>query len=179
MLPFSSIGERLDDIARFSAVYFLIAIFFTAEIIALPSPFDGFRLVPFLMITVYFWAAYRPNILPPLLVFILGLLADIITGAPIGVGAIILVLMNWAISSQRAFLSAQSFPMVWLVFGMVYAVITVLQWLVFGLVQLQWSSITHIMPQYLAGLIAFPFVSIICHLANKILPNQNFTLTSR
>jgi len=179
MLPFSSIGERVDDIARFAAVYCLIAIFFIAEIIALPSPFDGFKLVPFLMITVYFWAAYRPNVLPPVMVFVLGLLADVITGTPIGVGAIILVLLNWAVSSQRAFLTAQSFAMVWLVFGIIYAAITVMQWLVFGLLQFQWPSVTHIMPQFLAGIIAFPCIAAIYHLAYKILPNQNFTLTSR
>ena len=179
MLPFSSIGERLDDIARFTAVYFLITIFFIAEIIALPSPFDGFKHVPFLMITVYFWAVYRPNVLPPLLVFILGLMADVITGMPIGVGAIILVLLNWAISSQRAFITAQSFAMTWLVFGIVYVGIVVMQWLIFGLIQFQWSPINHITPQFIAGIIAFPFVAGAYHLAHKMLPAANFTLTSR
>lgn len=179
MLPFSSIGERLDDVARFAAVYFLIAIFFIAEILSLPSPFDAFKQVPFMMITVYFWAAFRPSVLPPMLVFIIGILVDIITGGPIGVGACVLVLMNWAIASQRAFLTAQSFAMFWLVFGIVYAGIVILQWLVFGLIQFQWPSTTHIIPQFLAGIIAFPFLVSIYHLANKILPTANFTLTSR
>ena len=179
MLPFSSIGEKLEDLARFAAVYMLVAIFFIGEIITLPAPFDGFTSVPFLIITVFFWAAYRHGFLPPLVVFTIGLLADIITGAPIGVGAIILVLLHWAISTQRAFITAQSFAMVWLVFAIVYAAIVTLQLLVFGFIQFQWTSITQIVPQFFTGIIAFPFVTVIYHLAYKILPNQNFTLTSR
>lgn len=179
MLPFSSIGERFDEIARFGTVYAILIFFIVIEILAFPDPFSSLQFVPFLMISVYFWALYRPNVLPPLLVFIFGLLVDVMSGLPIGVGAIILVLLNWAISEQRAFLSAQSFAMKWLVFGMVYLVIVIVQWMVLGLINFEWSSIAQIIPQFIVGMVAFPFVMIIHHLAYKILPSPNFTLTSR
>lgn len=179
MLPFSSVGESFDSFLRFSVVYAVIILFLIAEIIILPAPFDSIKLVPFLIITIYFWAIYRPKITPPLLVFTFGLLADMISGMPIGLGAIILVLLNWAISSQRAFLSAQSFPMIWVVFGIVYLAIVMFQWFIIGLIDFEWSSMKHIVPQLIAGIIAFPFLMSLYYLIQKILPTENFTLTSR
>ena len=69
--------------------------------------------------------------------------------------------------------------MKWLVFGMVYLVIVIVQWMVLGLINFEWSSIAQIIPQFIVGMVAFPFVMIIHHLAYKILPSPNFTLTSR
>lgn len=178
MLPFSSLGETFEDVARGLGVYLIILIFFIAQIIALPSPFDVFMRVPFLLITVYFWAVYRPSFLPALVVFILGITADMITGAPIGVGAIILVTLHWAISNQRAFIAAQSFPMVWLIFAIIYAGVTIIEWLIFGLVNLGWTPMKTIVSQFISGIVAFPFLMIIYHLAHKVLPKQKFPLTS-
>ncbi len=179
MLPFSSVGEIFESFFRFALVYSAITFFFIAEIITLPAPFDGIKLVPFLLITIYFWALYRPQIMPPLLAFTLGLLADILSGMPIGIGAITLVFLNWLISSQRIFLYAQSFLIIWIIFSVFYTAIIALQWLFYGLISLQWSSISNIIPQLIAGIIAFPFLMSAYHMIHKILPPANFTLTSR
>lgn len=179
MLPFSTIGEKFDDILRFSAVYLIILAFFIADVIALPSPLDGLSLIPFMMITTYYWAIYRPTVLPVFVVFALGILLDIMSGMPLGFNAIILVLIHWAISDQRAFLTAQSFIVIWLAFSVIYTTIVILQWLIFGLLNFDWASLSLITPQLIAGIVSFPFVMIILHLAHKILPRANFPLTSR
>ena len=179
MLPFSTIGEKFEDIARFGAVYALITLFFILDVIPVPQPFDGLMAVPFLTITVYYWAAYRPTLLPVLAVFILGLLLDIMGGTPIGLNAILLVLLHWAISDQRAFLSAQSFLMVWLVFCVVSTGVIIVQWAITGLVNLGWASIALLWPQMLAGIVAYPMLTILLHLIHKILPSPKMPLTSR
>ena len=179
MLPFSTISETFDDIARYAAIYLLMAVFFVLDIIALPSPFDVLMIIPFLNIGVYYWAAYRPALIPAIAVFILGLLVDIMAGTPLGLSAVLLVLVRWAVADQRAFLSGQSFPMVWLVFIVMNTAIVLLQWLVTGLVNLGWANIMSLSPQIIAGVIAFPPLCMIFHLVHKILPSPKMSLTSR
>jgi len=179
MLPFSSISERLEDIARYFAVYVLLSVFFIADIIALPSPFDWGMKIPFVVIAVYFWSIYRPTIMPAIIVFIIGLFIDILSGAPFGFNAVIYVVLQWAISDQRAFLSAQSFPMIWLIFALIYTLIMALQWFVTGLLNFSWAAITNILPDIGVALITFPLIMLILHMTRKILPNTKMSLSSR
>lgn len=179
MLPFSTISERFDGVARYVAIYALIASFFILDVIALPSPFNVLMVIPFLNVMIYYWAAYRPTLLPSPVVFIMGLLADIMAGTPLGLTAVLLVLVHWAISDQRTFLSGQSFPMVWLVFIVVNGAVVLAQWLVIGLVSWGWSSVLSLSPQVIAAVVAFPLLFIILHLAHKILPSPKLSLRSR
>lgn len=179
MLPFSTISEKFDDVARYFAIYVLIALFFILDVISLPSPFDVLMIIPFLNVMIYYWAAYRPTLLPAVAIFIIGLLADIMAGTPLGLTAVLLVLVHGAISDQRAFLSGQSFLMVWLVFIVVNSAMILAQWLVTGLVNWGWSSVLSLSPQIIAGVVAFPVLFIILHLAHKILPSPKLSLTSR
>lgn len=179
MLPFSSISERLEDIARYSVTYALICVFFFADVIAIPDPFDWAMAIPFLVIAIYFWSIYRPTIIPALLAFILGLMLDILSGAPFGLNAMLFVLMQWAVSDQRAFLSAQNFVMLWLVFAIIFTAITLIQWLVIGLVNLGWVSLTKAIPQIATALVAFPPIVFILHIIHRILPNMKMSLSSR
>ena len=179
MLPFSSISEKFDDIARYFAVYLLIIFFFILDVVSLPSPFDVVMVIPFLNMVVYYWAAFRATLLPPVAVFVLGLVADSLVSTPLGMNAVLLVLVHWAISDQRAFISAQSFPMVWLVFILVNSAVMLSQWLVTGLIAFDWVSILALTPQIVAGASTFPILFVILHLAHKILPSPKLSLTSR
>ena len=179
MLPFSSISERLEDIARYLAVYAVMMVFFIADIIALPGPFDWGMKIPFMIIAVYFWSIYRPAIMPAVLAFVIGLFIDILSGVPFGFNAVIFVIIQWAISDQRAFLSAQSFPMVWLIFALIYALVMVLQWLVSGLLNLSWVQMSNILPDIGIAVVTFPLIAGLLYLTQKILPNTKMSLSSR
>ena len=138
-----------------------------------------FTHIPFMLIAVFYWAIYRPTIMPSIAVFVIGLLIDILGGGALGLNAIIFVLVHWGMSSQRAFLLAQPFPMIWLVFAVVSFAIITAQWLLLGLFQLQWIAIHEISPQYIGAIAAFPFLALLLYFANKLLPHKNLTLTSR
>jgi len=167
------------ELIRYAAIYAFIFLMLILEMITLPAPLNIAMNIPFILVTVYYWSIYRPSIIPPAIVFAIGIIVDLVTGAPPGVGAIILVGLHWAISNQRAFLSAQNFPMIWLVFAMVLLGIVFAEWLVFGMLNLKWSPLNTAISQFLLGIVAFPFVFFMSHLANKILPKASFPLTSR
>ncbi|MDE1173460.1 MAG: rod shape-determining protein MreD [Parvibaculaceae bacterium] len=56
----------------------------------------------FLLITVFFWAVERPGWLPLLPVFLAGLLIDLVSGGPVGLWALSLLLFYVAVRRERA-----------------------------------------------------------------------------
>lgn len=68
---------------------------------------------------VYFWGIYRPETLPVWVAFVLGLVQDLLTGAPLGLTALILVLARELAVSQRRVVLGQSFGVEWAGFVLV------------------------------------------------------------
>lgn len=68
------------------------------------------------VIGVYFWSLFRPDSMPPTVVFLLGLLTDLLCYAPPGVGVLTLLLVHGlAVRWARALLR-RGFLMIWIAF---------------------------------------------------------------
>jgi rod shape-determining protein MreD len=71
-------------------------------------------LVPaFALMAVYHWTIYRPDLLPPIGLFAIGLSQDLLSGALIGVGAVVLLLARGAVLRYRRHFINRTFPFVW------------------------------------------------------------------
>lgn len=77
---------------------------------------------------VFFWSVFRPDSMPPAVVFLLGLLADLLSLAPPGVTVLVLLSAHGLALRFRRFLAAQGFLLVWLVFIAVAAGAAGLAW---------------------------------------------------
>ena len=176
MIPFSTFGERLDFIVRASAAYGLMAILFILNIASLPPPLSISVKIPFILIAIYYWSIYRPTFLPAIFVFAAGLLFDLLSGAPLGLNALIFMAAHWIIADQRKFLMAQSFFVIWLGFIMLDTTVMLVQWLVYGLIQMNFASILTIIPDIIIGGVAYPFIAFLIHLSHKILPEPKMPL---
>ena len=73
------------------------------------------------LMAVYHWAVFRPRLLPAYAVFLIGILQDILTGAPIGVNALVFLLVYGAVLSQKRFFTGKSFLILWLGFSLIAA----------------------------------------------------------
>lgn len=177
MIPFSTLGERLDFIARAGLAYALMAIFFVLNVSALPYPFTGIIKIPFILITIFYWSLYRPTFLPAPLVFLCGLMFDLLSASPLGFNTIIFLITRWVIADQRSFLLGQSFIVVWLAFTVLNVVTLCLQWLVFGILQTHFVSITSIFPMIGIGAVTYPFIVLLLHISHKLLPDPRIPLT--
>ena len=96
----------------------------TAFVLSLvPLPIAGYRMVApaVVLISVYHWTVYRPDLLPPIVVFSIGIAQDLLTGGPFGTGPLTLLLVHLVVSSQRRFLLGKAFPIVWWGFGLIAA----------------------------------------------------------
>jgi len=87
----------------------------------------------FPLMAIYYWTVHRPDLLPFVAVFAAGLLLDMLTGAPLGIASLVLLLAYGLVLSQREHLLMRRFTVVWLGFLVIAAAAAVLQWIVVSL----------------------------------------------
>ena len=87
------------------------------------------QLMPaFSLAAVFFWTLFRPTSVPPPLVFLIGVLADLLGQMPLGSSVLVLLLTQLLVIRSRRFLPQKGFLFVWLVFVAVAAVAASVQW---------------------------------------------------
>ncbi len=84
----------------------------------------------FTLMAVYHWSIYRPELLPAPAVFILGLVQDGLTGGPLGLLALILVIVYGLAFMQRRTFLGKSFQVEWFGFSLVVLGVTLVSWLI-------------------------------------------------
>jgi rod shape-determining protein MreD len=88
---------------------------FAALISVVPLHIPGYAaLTPaFTLMAAYHWTIYRPDLLPPLALFLVGAGEDLIAGAPVGVSALLLLLARAIVLGYRRYFVNRLFPFVW------------------------------------------------------------------
>ena len=86
-----------------------------------PAHIPGYAaLTPaFTLMTVYHWTIYRPDLLPPSGLFLVGITQDLLSGVPPGVTALVLLLARAVVLRYRRHFVNRLFPFVWAGFTMV------------------------------------------------------------
>jgi rod shape-determining protein MreD len=126
--PRQSLWRRLDASARWSfpASSTAVALMLTAAPLGLPGQAELQASIA--LASVFFWSLFRPASMPPPVVFLLGLFADLLDYAPPGIGVLTLLIVHGLALRWRPMLVRQGFLLVWLSFVGVAAGASVLQW---------------------------------------------------
>jgi len=123
-----TIWQRLDMLARQLSPVLLTLMLVIINILPFPLP-DFARVVPVLpLIAIYHWSVYAPELMPTPAVFVVGLLFDILVGAPPGLNALIFLVVYGIVSGQRRFLIGKPFHIVWSGFAVVAAFAGAVSW---------------------------------------------------
>jgi len=94
----------------------------------LPLPFYA-EVAPALpLMGIYYWAVFRPDLMPRILVFTIGLFQDALIGAPFGLSAMVYLLAHGFVLSQRRFLVGKPFWIFWSGFAIIAPVAGALTW---------------------------------------------------
>ncbi len=158
--PRASLGRRLDVAARAS---------FPASITVLlmlvsqaPLGIDGqAALLPAVTLCcVWFWSLFRPANLPPPVVFVIGLLTDLLGYLPLGVGVFILLAVQGVALSVRRSLAPRGFAWIWVVFAAVAAAASLVIWLLIMLLTFRLLSPYPAMFTAVLTIALFPVVAI-------------------
>lgn len=88
---------------------------------------------PVTLMAVVFWALFVPASLPLWLVGGLGLAEDLLTGAPFGLNALLLMLAVVAVDALRRDLIDRSFPWLWLGYALVSGLFVSAEWMGFSI----------------------------------------------
>ncbi len=128
----ASIWQRLDQIGRSLAPAAVTLMLVLLSMVPLHLP-DWDKLVPSMaLMSIYYWAIHRPDLLPPSAAFAIGLLQDLLAGTPPGMTALVLVSCHLAVESQRAFFLANGLLILWLGFAFMAAGAVLIQGLLYS-----------------------------------------------
>lgn len=108
---------------------------------------------------VYYWAIYRPDLLPAWASFLIGLVYDIVAGTPLGVNALVLLLVQGTAASQRKFFLGKSFAVTWWAFGLLTGGAIGLAWVLISLIKGRALDIMPVVFEYLMTLALFPLLT--------------------
>ena len=165
-------SQRLESAVRLLVPQLLLVLLLLIGLASLPVPYFGAIKPQLVIMAIYYWAVYRPTLIPPLFCFLLGLTMDIIAGGVLGINAFILVIMQWIVRDQRRFLMGQPYITIWGVFALVIFLCSAAQWLLYSMAHGAWYPP---LPAGLSALISFflfPFVTLLLNLTHRILPED-------
>jgi len=165
--PRETFGRRLDVVWRHA---FPVTTSVLLMLVSL-APFGLWAqaaILPTVALTcVWFWSLYRPAAMPPPVVFLVGVLLDILGFLPPGVGAVTMLTTHGIAQRLRRFVSRQRFFIVWLVFITVACGIASMNWAFVSLLKFTLMPYGPVLFQ--AGLAAamYPAVAIPLTLAHR------------
>jgi rod shape-determining protein MreD len=126
--PRPTLWRRLDAAGRAAFPATLTALTLLATAFPLGLPGQAQWQPASALACVFFWSLYRPASMPPAVVFLLGLLADLLGLSPVGASVLVLLIVHGCAVAWRRWLVRQGFLLVWLVFVAVAAGAALLQW---------------------------------------------------
>jgi rod shape-determining protein MreD len=131
--PRATLGRRLDIAARcaFPATCTIVLMLLTETSFGIA---DQATLLPVVTLTcAYCWSLFRPAAVPPPVVFLIGLLFDLLGYLPLGVGPLTLLTVHGLTVRWRRMLIAQGFVTGWLAFAGFATGASALCWALAGL----------------------------------------------
>ena len=169
--PRPSLGRRLDIMARHS--FPATSTVLLMLLCGLPFGIaDQAVLLPAVTLAaVYFWSLFRPAAVPPPIVFLLGLLLDLLGYLPIGAGVLTLLLVHGLAGRWRRMLTQQGFVMVWLAFACVGAGAAALLWTLTSLLSLRLMPLGPALFQATLTGALYPALAILLIRAHRTIAN--------
>jgi len=155
----SGLWQRMDLLARQLTPSILTLALVILNAVPLHLP-ELSRIAPLLpLMAIYHWAIFRPRLLPASVVFLTGVLQDVLGGTPVGVNALVFLAVYGAVLSQKRFLTGKSFAILWLGFALIAAGAMVLSWVVVSVLSVTLVEPRTVIFQYLLTLGLFPAVA--------------------
>ena len=129
----SGLWHRFETAVRGLTPFVLTLFLAMLTVVPLRIP-DFAPITPVLtVIAVYYWSIYRPDLLPMAAVFGVGLFQDALAGTPLGLTALVLLAVQYAVITQRRFFHSKTFLVEWWGFMLVAPVAAFVGWLLASL----------------------------------------------
>lgn len=130
--------------------------------------YTGYYMPHLVLLAIYYWSLFYPSLMPDWLIFLLGLLFDIIFGLPFGASALQFLLLAWITKSQRDTIMKQPFLAMWGVSCLILIVAALMQWMVNSLYYKQLYQISDVLIQFAPTAAIYPVFHKIMNLLFKL-----------
>jgi rod shape-determining protein MreD len=111
------------------------------------------------MMAVFYWAIYRPDLLPNWAVFLIGLFQDVLTGVLLGLNVAVLLVVHYVGLSQRRAFIGKPFVVAWFGFMVLALGAGTLFWLVLSVMSGTISITRAVLFQHVLTFALFPVMS--------------------
>ncbi len=166
-------GYRAENLLRlFKGAAPTLLGLFGVIILALPVRLaEGLVPAPIIpLVVVFFWSIYGPDYMPPLSVFFIGILQDLLTGGPLGLWPAVYLIAQFVVLSQRAYFMGREQKVVWVGFAVVAIGVSVILWLVMSLMAGMMLPLRGLMVQMFATAMIYPlFGAVFGQLHRRVL----------
>ncbi len=154
-----TLSYQINQILRGSIPFWLSLVLVFISVI--PFRLPGFDMVTpsLLSISVFYWSLHRPYLMPPVVVFVLGVIQDIISGAPFGLSSFIMLIIYVIAVSQRQVFVGKAFIQMWWGFMLVAIGMSILTWVVMCFYSLSFIPFIPVMVQSGLTILFFPLLS--------------------
>lgn len=170
MMAHSTGFETLSWTLRFVFAQIVIVLVLALSVTSFSIPVTGEVRPHFLLAAVFYWAVYRPTLMPPWYIFILGLIMDTLSNLPLGMNALILVVVHWVVRSQRVYLMGQSFFGLWMGFAVTAFLCASAQWSLFSLITRMLVPAGPSLAGAGVTILLFPLISLLLIAVHRVLP---------
>lgn len=124
--------------------------------------FASFPLLPHLaLLGVFIWATFQPGLMPPWVAFVLGIVADLLLGLPLGVNATLLPLVTIFVRTFEARYGHHSYGFDWMVVAAVVLVYELATWQLLGFTG-NHGPFAPLLIQAATTVLAYPAVILFC-----------------
>lgn len=169
---FLSFSEKIRLFGRISAAYVLIALCFILDHLYYGNTLLQEIKPSFMVAIIFYWSVYRPTLIPSWLVFLLGVISDVMTGLPLGFQALSFVLLQWLVSTQRKVFVGQSFLTVLFGFGVVSVAFYCFQWLLLSVLLFSFANPMSLAFKAALSFLTFPLLQLLFRFVHSFLPGQ-------
>lgn len=108
------------------------------------------------IITVYYWAVNHVASMPPLLVFLIGVLEDAVVNTPLGLHAAVLLAILGIVEWQRQFIMGKGFLVSWFAFSVLALSGYFAMWAIYVIYMWEYVPVAGFIVQGVGTAVAYP-----------------------
>lgn len=112
----------------------------------------------FALMAVFYWSIFRSDLMTMVGAFLIGLLLDLLCAGPLGLNALILVVVHELGVSQRRVFLGSSFFVNWAAFALVIGAVVPLSWALVSLLHWRLLPTAPVLAQVMLSLVLYPGV---------------------
>lgn len=126
------------------------------------------------LMCVYFWTAYRPDLFSLLSVFILGVVSDVLSVAPLGVYLFMYLVMYLSVTKVSKYINDKNFEILWIGLALLLPLAMVSGWLLTSMYYANFLPIKSLLFSYMLSVALYPiFGGINAFVVNSCLQDEN------